>query len=150
MHRALLVLLLLGAFAAGVLAAGLFGDRSTRMHRADVDDEVRRVRPSALRDAWRAFERDQFDKLDEAFARLREHPPTEPEFQAEVELLVLLRAGDRGALLAFADRNQQWPAGASALEQLIATSTTEAERAEHLARLRVRYPRTWRGEARTK
>jgi hypothetical protein len=142
--------LLLVAFAAGAWMAGVLSSAQDAGVRSQIEDEVNGTRPPALQRAWRAFERDQFDKLDEAFQWLRESPPSEPAFVAEAELLGLLRAGKRDALLAFANRNQQWPAGASALEHLIATSREDAERADLLELLRTRYPRTWRGEARTK
>ena len=150
MRRALLVLMMIAAFAAGAFVAQVWIAYQTAVGPSQVEDELARTRPESLRRAWRAFERDQFDELDQAFKRLRASPPTEPAFVAEVELLVLLRAGQRAALLAFANRNQEWPAGASALEHLIATSRDEAERANLLELLRTRYPRTWRGEARTK
>ena len=150
MRRVLLFLLMIAAFAAGAFVAHVYFVFETAVEPSRVEDEVAGTRPAALQKAWRAFERDQFDKLDEAFEWLRESPPTEPAFVAETELLRLLRAGDRAAVLAFANRNTQWPAGASALEHLIATSRDEAERADLLELLRTRYPRTWRGEARTR
>ncbi len=150
MLRALFLLLLLAAFATGAWFAGAPTGDLTRAQGSRDADGQRGTRPAHLRSAWHAFERDQYDELDQALEALRRNPPAQPRFAAEAELIPLLRAGDRAALRTFADEHQDVPAGAAALEHLIVTSEDKAERDVLVELLRGRYPRTWRGEARTK
>ena len=144
MRRLLFLLAVLVSFAGGAWCAGLTPGCGAP------GNPARAPRPAALQRAWEAFERDQFEAFDAALAALAEAPPQDAGYAAEARLLPLLRAGDRGAVRAFADAHTAVSAGAAALEHLVATATDAAERTELLSLLRTRYPRTWHGEARTR